>query len=233
MGRTPFQLHLITERLGDAGTWLPRLLAAGAGGVDWVQLRDRGAAALDVYRQAEALRAAWGQAAPGSAVRLTINDRLDVALAVGADGVHLSGRSLPVTATRRLAEGQLVIGRSVHSVDEARRAAADGAHYLTFGHVFPTRSKPGEPPRGPEQLAAVVDAVHVPVLAIGGITVANLEQVLATGCAGIAVISAILSAADTEQAARALRRALDASAHEPRHAFPEPPRPLLAEAVAS
>jgi len=91
---------------------------------------------------------------------------------------------------------------------------------VTFGHVFPTSSKPGLPPQGVRILAGIVAAVDVPVLAIGGINVANLEQVLATGCAGIALISAILSASDPGQAARQLRQALDASPHRPRCPFP-------------
>jgi len=90
--------------------------------------------------------------------------------------------------------------------------------------VFPTSTHPGVPPRGLAELQAIVEAVDIPVLAIGGITAANLDQVLATGCAGVAVISAILSDADPCRAAASLRRALDASAHIPRHLFPTPHR---------
>jgi thiamine-phosphate pyrophosphorylase len=235
-----FELHLITERLSPSESWLPRVLAAVTGGVDWVQLRDKSASALELYEHARSLQAALalgprasgvGEYPPASprprvpASRrprpgLSINDRLDVALAVGAEGVHLAGKSLPVRTACRLAGGRLVIGRSVHSLEEACEAAAEGVDYVTFGHVFPTHSKPGSPPRGPEQLAEIVAAVDVPVLAIGGIHVANLDSVLATGCAGVAVISAILSAPDPEQAARDLRGALDASPHRPRHPFP-------------
>jgi thiamine-phosphate pyrophosphorylase len=234
MGQTGFQLHLITERLGDEAVWLPKLRAASTGGVDWVQLRDRSLAALDLYRQVEALQAGWAESSsPGRRARLSVNDRIDVALAAGADGVHLAGRSLPVSEAVRLTEGRLLVGRSVHGIDEARRAAEDGADYLTFGHVFPTRSKLGEPPRGPEQLAMVVDAVQIPVLAIGGITLGNLEQVLATGCAGIAVISAILAADDPGLAARNLRAALDASGFRPRNVFPDAPRAASRPAVTA
>src|SRR5262249_50565354 len=139
--------------------------------------------------------------------RLSINDRLDVALAVGADGVHLAGQSLPVDAAVRLGAGRLLVGRSVHSESDARSAAAAGADYVTFGHVFPTTTHPGLPPHGLDELARVVDAVEVPVLAIGGITVDNLADVLATGCAGIAVISAILAQPDPRAAAARLREA--------------------------
>jgi thiamine-phosphate pyrophosphorylase len=147
---------------------------------------------------------------------LAINDRLDVALAVGADGVHLAAQSLPVDAAVSLAAGRALVGRSVHGLDEAIRVAEAGVDYVTFGHVFPTSTHPGLPPRGLSELHAIVQAVDIPVLAIGGITVENLDDVLATGCAGVAVISAILSNPDPCEAAARLRRALDGSTHQPR-----------------
>jgi thiamine-phosphate pyrophosphorylase len=160
--------------------------------------------------------------------RLAINDRLDVALAVGADGVHLAGQSLPVDAAVLLANRRLLVGRSVHGLDEAIQAANAGADYLTFGHVFPTTSHPGLAPRGLDELKTIVEQVDVPVLAIGGITSDNLEDVLATGAAGIAVISAILADADPRWAAARLREALDSSAHRPRCAFPDGKGPYAA-----
>jgi thiamine-phosphate pyrophosphorylase len=153
---------------------------------------------------------------------LAINDRLDVALALGADGVHLAAQSLPVDAAVELAGGRVLVGRSVHGLGEALKAAGEGADYLTFGHVFPTTSHPGLPPHGLNELREIVEAVDVPVLAIGGITADNLDSVLATGCAGIAVISAILADPEPERAARRLRTALDASSHHPRHSFNGP-----------
>src|SRR5207244_8917602 len=126
--------------------------------------------------------------------QLAINDRLDVALAAGAQGVHLAGQSLPVDAAVHLAAGRLLIGRSVHSLSEAQTAAAAGADYVTFGHVFPTTTHPGLPPRGLAELSEIVEAVEVPVLAIGGVTVDNLDGVLATGCAGVEGLCATLSA---------------------------------------
>jgi thiamine-phosphate pyrophosphorylase len=110
----------------------------------------------------------------------------------------------------------MLVGRSVHGLDEAVRAASEGAHYVTFGHVFPTTSHPGVPPRGLEELARIVQALDVPVIAIGGITANNLDDVLATGCAGIAVISAILAHPDARAATARLRQALDSSPYQPR-----------------
>src|SRR5439155_18772072 len=99
-------------------------------GADWIQLRDKGASAHTMFRQAEELSRL--------PARLSINDRLDVALAVQAHGVHLAAQSLPVAEAVSLAKGKLIVGRSVHSLDEAIAAAAAGADYLTFGHIFPT-----------------------------------------------------------------------------------------------
>ncbi|MCL5046186.1 MAG: thiamine phosphate synthase, partial [Actinobacteria bacterium] len=153
-----------------------------------------------------------------------VNDRLDVALAAGADGVHLAKRSLPPAAVRPLLRPGMILGCSVHSLEEAVAAAEGGAGYLTFGHVYPTSSHPGQPPRGVSELARVVRAVPVPVLAIGGITPDNAGPVLATGCAGIVVISAILSESDPARAARVLREAVDSFHHRPRFPFPGPAR---------
>jgi thiamine-phosphate pyrophosphorylase len=196
------------------------------GGVEWGQLRDKSGTAAAMFTDATVLLPLTQR----YQARLAINDRLDVALAVGADGVHLAGQSLPVDAAVLLANRRLLVGRSVHGLDEAIQAANAGADYLTFGHVFPTTSHPGLAPRGLDELKTIVEQVDVPVLAIGGITSDNLEDVLATGAAGIAVISAILADADPRWAALQLRTALDASAHQPKRAFLRPrPQPARRE----
>jgi len=211
-----FELHLITEPRRSFAELARAVEQAIEGGATWVQLRDKSASAATMLRQALELR----DAARAAGGKLAINDRLDVALAAAADGVHLAGQSLPVPDACALAHPRLLVGRSVHGLEEAIQAAAGGADYLTFGHIFPTGSKPGLEPRGVRELAAIVEAVDVPVLAIGGIHAGNLRQVTATGCAGIAVISAILSAPDARRAAAELREALDASPDRPRHPFP-------------
>jgi thiamine-phosphate pyrophosphorylase len=123
----------------------------------------------------------------GTSTRVVINDRLDVAVACGADGVHLRGDSIPVAAARRLAPRPFLIGRSIHSVVEAPGAV--GADYVIAGTVFPTASKAdGAPLIGIEGLSAIVRAATVPVLAIGGVTAARMEAVRATGAAGIAAV---------------------------------------------
>jgi thiamine-phosphate pyrophosphorylase len=206
------QLHLVTEPRKQPAELVRCVAFALDGGVDWLQLRDKSASAAAQFTQARQLLTVTRQ----YRAQLSINDRLDVALAIGADGVHLAAQSVPVEAAVELAGGRALVGRSVHALDEAITVAQAGADYVTFGHVFPTSTHPGLPPRGLDELRAIVEAVDVPVLAIGGITVDNLESVLATGCAGVCVISAILSSPDPREAAGRLRHALDASPHRPR-----------------
>ena len=202
-------LQLVTARVPAL---IDAISAAVGGGLDSVQLRDRDAGAAELYAIARAVVAR----AEGAGV--FVNDRADVARAAGASGVHVGSLGLPVAAARAVLDRAQQVGVSVHSVDEAVAGARAGADYLIFGHVFATASHPGESGRGVAALRAVVDAVDVPVLAIGGIDAAHVAETMATGCAGVAVISAVLGHPDAERAARSLRAALDACAR-PRRAF--------------
>ena len=215
-----FALHLITDRLESRLALSQAVSAAVRGGVDAVQVREKGEAADTML---QAAREACG-IVPRPVV--LVNDRVDVALAADADGVHLPARGLPPSAARRLlpASDGWLVGVSVHSVEEARLAASAGADYVTYGHIFPTGSKPGLPSRGLGALAEVVAAVEVPVLAIGGITAGNVGSVLQTGCAGVAVIRALLQEADPERAAAALREAMARSRARPKRALSHPRR---------
>ena len=216
--RHRFQIHLVTDRKRARGELAWVVGAALRGGVDWAQLREKGGPALRLYEDAMEIV----PEAHGLGARVSINDRADVALAAGADGVHLAGKSLPPGAARAVIPPSMLLGVSVHSLEEAREAVEAGADYVTFGHVYPTASKLGSPPRGVRELARIVESVDAPVLAIGGIDASNVQQVLATGASGIAVISAVLAADDPEAAARELREAMDGSPSRPRHPFPEP-----------
>ncbi|MDR5694474.1 MAG: thiamine phosphate synthase [Armatimonadota bacterium] len=209
-----FHLHLITDRKRARGDLIESVRKALEGGVDWVQVREKTAPAAELYEQARQIL----EIARPLGVGVLINDRVDVALALGASGVHLAKKSLPPQAVRPLLRPGQLLGRSVHSLEEAL-AFAPVVDYLTFGNVFPTESHPGIPPKGVEELERVVNAVDIPVLAIGGITLENLDLVLQTGCSGIAVIGAILAEADPSEAARRLREALDRSAFRPRIPF--------------
>ncbi|OLC77448.1 MAG: hypothetical protein AUH72_17505 [Acidobacteria bacterium 13_1_40CM_4_65_8] len=156
--------------------------AAGAG-VDLIHIRERdlGGASL------AALVSDLVAVTRGSTTRVVVNDRIDVALVSGADGVHLRGDSVSVVAARRLLPPPFLVGRSVHTVQEA--SAASDADYLIAGTVFPSAAKPGAAELlGLDGLRAIVSASAVPVLAIGGITPDRIADVLAAGAAGIAAI---------------------------------------------
>jgi thiamine-phosphate diphosphorylase len=183
-------LCLVTDRQRFARS-LPALLAQIRAGVeacvDLVQIRERDldAAALS------SLVTAVVDLTRGSTTRVVVNDRLDVALACGADGVHLRGDSVPIPAARRLAPRPFLVGRSLHSADEIVSAGVNAASvdYLIAGTVFPTASKPDVTTRlGVEGLRTIVRATTVPVLAIGGVTLERLAEVASTGAAGIAAI---------------------------------------------
>ena len=214
---TEHHLQLITDRRAARGD-LPEAVARSLdGGVDSVQVRDKGAPASDLFASVLEIQ----RVTRSSSARVLVNDRVDVALATRAHGVHLAAKSLPPAVSRPLLDIWQLLGVSVHSVEAAVRAAREGADYVTFGHVFPTWSHEGEPARGVEMLADVVAAIDIPVLAIGGITADRVAQVLASGCAGIAVISAILGARDPAVASRELRAALDGVSTPPKRTFPE------------
>ena len=159
---------------------------AAAAGVDLIHIRERdleGASLAELVSDLVAVTR-------GSATRVVVNDRIDVALSSGADGVHLRGDSVSVAAARRLLPPPFLVGRSVHTVQEA--SAASGADYLIAGSVFPSASKSTGPGAaellGVDGLRAIVRATAVPVLAIGGITLDRIAEVLAAGAAGIAAI---------------------------------------------
>ena len=154
-------------------------------GIDLIQVRERGLTDRALLGLVERMVAATD----GSDTRVVVNDRIDIALAAGADGVHLTSSAPPASRVRPVAAASWVIGRSVHRLDEARRVeAAGGLDYLVCGTVFETQSKPGQRPLGIAGLAAVTGGVVLPVLAIGGISVTNASSVAGAGAAGIAAI---------------------------------------------
>jgi thiamine-phosphate pyrophosphorylase len=182
-------------------------------GVDWVQLRERELAGEEILALADAVSAAARRAAAlrGNRVQFLVNRRLDVALAVGADGVHLGFDAVDPETARRLLGPDALVGVSAHSPDEARRAGARGASYVHLAPIFPPLSKaPSRPPLGAASLAGAA-AGGIPVLAQGGIDAGNAAEVVAAGAAGVAVTGAILLADDPTAATAALRRALDRS----------------------
>lgn len=196
-------LYVITSRrLAGARSLVD--LAAKLEGVDYLQLREKDLTGRELYHLALDIKQVLP---PGT--RLLINDRLDVALAAGADGVHLGENSLPPAVARRLLGPEKIMGVSVHSVTAAREAEKAGADYLLFGHIFPTTSKEGIPPRGVGSLREVVASVGIPIIALGGINAANARQCLAAGVRGVAVMSAVMAAPDPARAVAELKQTLN------------------------
>jgi len=171
------------------------------GGAAVLQLR---AKSLDDRALLALATALWGLC-QSAGVPFVLNDRADIARAVGADGVHVGQGDLPVGAVRRVVGPEVVIGLSTHSLEEALRAEAEGADCVGFGPVFPTRTKADAAPTvGLERLAEVVSRLRIPVIAIGGIGAAEVPAVAATGAAHWAAISALSGADDVRAAARAM-----------------------------
>ena len=178
---------MITDRQRSAtDTLAARVRAAARAGVHLVQVRER-----DL--EGRALTALVGQcvrAVRGTRARVVVNDRLDVALATGAHGVHLRGDSVSATRVRAVVPPGFLVGRSVHSPAEAAHVTEEGGlDYLIFGTVFPSASKPGRDAAGVAALTATVAATGLPVLAVGGITIDAARQVASSGAAGIAAIA--------------------------------------------
>ena len=198
-------LWLITDRSLAAGPLPGAVEECLAAGLRAVQLREKDLAARDLSALASVLR----ESTRRHGARLLINDRLDVALGVGADGVQRTGDSLPVATLRRLAGPPFLLGASVHSVAEAREAEADGADFIVFGPVYDTPAKRRYgPPQGVAALRQVTCAVRRPVLAVGGITPGRAAEVLGAGASGVAAIGAILQPAG-QRPADAVKAFLD------------------------
>ncbi|HID64505.1 MAG TPA: thiamine phosphate synthase [Anaerolineae bacterium] len=196
-------LYVITDaRLSRGRSHLKVIEAAIEGGATVVQYREKTGTTRQLVQEALALRRLTREAS----VPLIINDRLDVALAVEADGVHLGVEDMPIPIARHLMGPQAIIGFSPETVEQARQAEADGADYLGVGAVFGTGTKPDAgSPIGVEGLREMVRAVSIPVVAIGGITAGNAAACIQAGAAGVAVISAVVAAEDVKAAARRLR----------------------------
>lgn len=200
-----FSLYLITDRKRTAGRPLAEVVkAALSGGVRAVQLREKDLEPAQLYELAWELR----ELTASYDARLFINDRIDIALAVEADGVQLGINSIPVTAAKRIAP-ELLVGYSSHGKKEAATALAKGADFVTFSPVFFTPSKAafGEP-QGIEKLSQTCINPGDPIFALGGIKLSNLPLVLAAGCKRAALIGAILEAEDPALTAERFRKAL-------------------------
>ena len=200
-----WKLYVIVDRDASRGIDLTEIASAAIrGGADALQLREKCATDAQVRRDAERLLPLTRAAG----VALIINDRIGVAGAVGADGVHLGQEDPPVAEARRLLGPGQLIGKSTHSLEQALAAEADGASYIGLGPVFPTPTKPDSGSIGPGLIAQVTARVRIPIVCIGGIELSTLPTVLGAGARCVAVVRAVCAAEDPEAAARALRQAL-------------------------
>jgi thiamine-phosphate pyrophosphorylase len=190
---------MLVVAVADVAARRDAIAAAVAAGIDAVQLRDARAGGGALLEAARTLR----DLTRGAGAMLLVNDRIDVALAAEADGVHLPAASFPIAAARALAGARAWIGRSTHSPEEAARAAADGADYVVLGPIYATPSKAAAgAPLGVTAVAAT--RIAVPLVAIGGVTPERVAELRRAGAAGVAVVRAVLDAPDPAAAARAL-----------------------------
>lgn len=200
-----FTLCLVTDRALVTGLLEEVVETCLGAGLKAVQLREKDLPARDLLSAASALR----ESIMRHGARLIVNDRADVALACGADGVQRTGASLPVAALRAITPPGFLIGASVHSLAEARGAEPEGADFLLFGPVYDTPSKRQYgPPQGLAALERVAASVRLPVFAVGGITPARVAEVTTAGASGVAVIGAVLSAPRPADAVKAFLDAL-------------------------
>lgn len=212
MAPIDYSLYLVTDRGLSAGrTNVEIARQAVGGGVTCVQLREKQCDTWEFIKEARALL----DLLRPLGVPLIINDRMDVALSVGADGVHLGQQDTALAEARRLAPPPWIIGISAESVEDAIRAEKEGADYIGVSPVFATPTKTDTAtPLGLEGLRAIRAAVRLPLVAIGGISKQNAGEVIRAGADGLAVVSAIVSAEFPRVAAMALRREIDAGKAE-------------------
>lgn len=199
-----YKMYLVTDLFGGTEEeLLGKVEKALEGGVTLVQLREKEADGKEFYERSLRLKKLLDR----FHVPLIINDRVDVALAVGASGVHVGQDDLPLKVVRSLV-GDMIVGVSVRTVQEAQKAVEDGADYIGVGSVFPTSTKLDAKGITKEELIEITESIRIPAVAIGGITAENIENLNGTGIRGAAVVSAILKSQDPKKAAEELNEKL-------------------------
>lgn len=193
-------LYYISDAVADAAV----VRVALTGGASVIQLRVKGGSVREMYDAALKMR----EIVRDSGALFIVNDSVEVAMAVGADGVHIGQDDMPVRAVRKIVGPDMIIGVSTHSVPEAVKAESEGTDYVGFGPIFPTSTKlDADTVKGPEALREIKAAVGVPVVAIGGIDAGNINDVVRAGADAAAVISAISDSADPERDAFIISKA--------------------------
>lgn len=194
-----FKLYLITDRKQTKLPLPEAVRLALKGGVRAIQLRERDLPVRELLALAQEIRTLTRE----FHAQLFINDRVDVAVAVDADGVHLGHQSIPPEAARKIVGRKMLIGVSTHNLEEAQAAEQGGADFITYGPVYLTPSKAGlGVPVGPESIKNIVNSINIPVYCLGGIKSGNIDQVLSYSAYGISMISEIFASDDIESKAR-------------------------------
>jgi thiamine-phosphate pyrophosphorylase len=203
------QLHVLTDivlQTRFSHTQLTQL--AIKGGADTIQFRQKSGSTREMIKLASEMKTLCAD----NEVAFIVNDRVDIAIAAEADGIHLGQDDFPIPLARRLLGEDVIIGGSAATMEEAQACFSEGADYVGFGPVYPTTSKEDAGPvSGAELLKKVVQSISLPIIAIGGVSVENVHEVMKAGAHGIAVISAVCCQEDPEQATRALDQVLQMS----------------------
>ena len=207
VNKVDFRVYLVTDRrqLIKSSELLITIEAALQGGLKAVQLRENDMGTRDLLNMAYRMR----ESTRKYDARLFINDRVDIALAIKADGVHLGQKSMPAYAVRKIAQDRLMIGVSTHSIDEAIEAEKDGADFITLGPIYhtPSKLKYGDP-IGIDTLRKVKAKISIPIFGIGGIKLDKVREVKEAGADGVALISAILIAENIKETTEGFLRLL-------------------------
>ena len=200
MKKLDLSLYLVTDRSDDVEKFLRTIEEGIKGGVSVVQIREKTADTLDFYNLALKVKKITSK----YGVPLIINDRVDVALAIDADGVHVGQSDMPCDVTRKLVGQDKIVGVSAATIDEAKKAEKDGADYIGSGAIFPTATKDDAPKITKNDLKEIVDSIDIPVVAIGGITLENAHELVDTGISGLSVVSAIMSSDNPKKSSEKL-----------------------------
>ena len=200
MKNLDLSLYLVTDKSDDVEKFLNTIEEAIKGGVTVVQIREKTADTLDFYNLALKVK----EITTKYNIPLIINDRVDIALAIDADGVHVGQSDMPCDVTRRLIGEDKILGVSAATVNEAKKAQKDGADYIGTGAVFPTQTKDDADSVTKQELKDIVESIDIPVVAIGGINLDNAHELTDTGIAGLSVVSAIMSSENPKKSSQEL-----------------------------
>lgn len=193
-------LYLVTEESIAIEELIRIITESVSGGVSIVQLREKNNSSLSFYKKASALKQVLNELS----IPLIINDRVDIALAVGADGIHIGQDDLPLPVVKKMVPEDMIVGVSVSTLEEALEAERNGADYIGVGSVFPTKTKEDATLMALEDLGVICRGVSIPAVAIGGITADNMSALSDSELSGTAVVSAIMNADNPKTAAESL-----------------------------